>query len=220
MGRGMWGLTSEGVKRAKELKEVSFTTLIPKDLNPRTIFDAEESSKDTRDDLTWVVLELSRVGESRVEEDSLESVLRRDLRVGEDFPIFVPAISYRRGDKVVTCQLMEGYAFVAAGLDEVAYFSLEHTPYVNQVMSAVGPNGLRALHVIPDQSIEEMRKKLRGFIMLDVDFGDQVRVLEGKYKGLTLEVLCLEEEHVIARTTELRSCVIITRLPRMFLALA
>lgn len=223
-GRGIWGLTDAGIARSLELQGEDLIRIVP-DMHPELgeldpeFIPTQGSEHDTRDDLTWVALELSRQGEIKVMGGDLETTLRRFLRVGEDHQIFVPATSYRRGDRVVTLQLMEGYAFIASGLDEVEYFALERSGYVTQVMSSPGPSGIRALHTIPQHSIDDMRRKLRGLSMLDVSPGDQVRVVEGKYAKLQMEVLYVEEEYVILQTTGLRSLSVITRLPKLFLAL-
>jgi transcription antitermination factor NusG len=224
-GRGIWGLTPDGVSRSRELRDFEFPRIVSDlypdaspDIDPELIPE-REPEQDTRDDLTWVVLELTRMGEMKVEEGQLEASIRRALSLEDDHPVFIPATSYSRGDRVVTLQLMEGYAFVATGLDEVVYFSLERTGYVNQVMSAVGPNGMRVLQTIPHRNIEDMKRKLRGLAMLDVNPGDQVKVVEGKYSGLQMEVIDVEDEHVSVITKGLRSLSVITRLPKMFLAL-
>jgi len=224
-GRGIWGLTHSGVERSRELANVVLPRLLS-DLHPETSGDLDpeliperEPEQDTRDALTWVVLELSYLGEIKVMDGSLEQALRRSLRLDANHPIFIPATSYCRNDRVVTLQLMEGYVFVGAGLDEVEYFTLERTGYVKQVMSVIGPNGMRVLHTIPNRNVEDMQRKLRSMAMLDVNPGDQVKVVEGKYAGLLMEVLFVEEEYVILQTSGLRSLSVITRLPKMFMAL-
>ena len=79
---------------------------------------------DKRDQQTWVVLELSPVGESRAREGLLEKLLRRELQIEESFPIFIPIQTYTRGDKLVRIDGMQGYAFIGTGLNDHLYFSL------------------------------------------------------------------------------------------------
>ena len=117
---------------------------------------------DRRDDLTWIIVELSPQGEVKVEEGVLEQTLRRDLRVGSDFPVFVPAVTYRRGNRKTTIRLLEGYVFLGSGLPDVTYYGLENRSYVEKVMSTItGPYKLRTLNTIPNSNIEDLKKKLR-----------------------------------------------------------
>jgi transcription antitermination factor NusG len=223
-GRGMWGLTLAGVEHAKSLMHTELPKVTPI-LNPETDLSVAlpegcVSRGDSRDDLTWVVIELTRLGELRVEEGILERSLLRCLHAdAEECTVFVPATSYTKGDKVVTIKLMEGYAFISTGLPEVAYFSLERSGYVSQVMSTIGPHGLRVLHTIPNRNILDMQRKLRSLAMLDVSPNDHVNVIEGKYAGLEMEVLFVEEDYIILQTLGLRSLNVITRLPAAFLSL-
>jgi transcription antitermination factor NusG len=237
-GRGLWGLTEEGVEKSRRLSEVSFESFVP-DLPenllpplpppPRSSPEPEmltppplpqEPEGDTRDDLTWVVMELTHRGESRVMDGTLETTLRRILDLEEDHPIFIPATCYRRGDRAVTLQLMEGYVFVGSGLAEVQYFKAEYDPCIHRVMSSNGYGEIRALSVLPNSSIEDMRRQLRNLAVLDVSPGEEVRVVEGKYAGLNMVVLLLDEdgENVVLQTIGLRSIQVITRLPLAFLA--
>lgn len=172
---------------------------------------------DQRDGVTWVALELSRQGEQRVENDSLERNLRRLLGVTEDWPIFIPAKVYSKGGKKVTVHLMEGYAFVGSGLDEVNYFKLEgEKKLVAKVMTSFSPSGVRVLKTISDREVGVLRQRLLERIASDIAPGMQVRVTDGKYKGLAGKVLFVEDDYAIVHI-ELRSWCGVTRIPRVFL---
>ena len=80
---------------------------------------------DRRDKKTWVILELTRVGEQKGESGDLEISLHRSLGTKE-IDSFVPAATYKKGGRTVTIHLMEGYAFVAYELDETKFFDLEN----------------------------------------------------------------------------------------------
>jgi len=228
LGRGLWGLTEDGVERSQYLygQPEEFAESVPEKATPGRLLEdtAEQLSQtakgDPRDRQTWVVIELGHAGEVRVEEGTLESTLRRDLDIDEGHLIFVPAVTYHRPDRVVTKTLIQGYVFVASGLSEVKYFSLEtRTNYVNQVMSSVGTNGIRVLHCVSDAEIESMRVSLRGLCVRDLGIGDRARVVEGRLKGLTVKVLCfLEDDLVIVETEGLQSLRATLCFPRMFLA--
>lgn len=229
--RGVWGLTEEGVKYALTLKGANFSTLVPEVGTPAqnevekpsplvtTPFESA-ASLDSRDDLTWVALDLSPAGENKVEDGSLESFLRYELRLSDDHPIFIPAITYERSHGPVTIQLMQGYAFVASGLPEVNYFALEKTPYVTQVVSKPGAYDMRTLSVIPNKEIRDLRCQLRKMTVTDLDPGDFVKVVEGKYSGLVMQVLDTQSrDSVIVKSIGFRSLDLVLTLPRIFLAL-
>ena len=171
---------------------------------------------DRRDELTWAALELSRAGELKVEAGDIEKSLRKDLGVDKDWPIFVPATTYVKDGKIITVHLLEGYVFVATGLTDVLYFKLEYRSYVNAVMSQPGGGGIRALSVISNANIEEMKLKLRDLVSEDIEIGSRVKVTEGIYRALDGYVLGVEEDQVFLKI-ELRSLNVITRIPRIFL---
>ena len=79
---------------------------------------------DQRDEQSWIIVELNRQGELKVEDGTLASTLRRDLSVDDDFPVFVPSITYKKAGRQITVHLMEGYCFVGNGLTDVEYYAL------------------------------------------------------------------------------------------------
>jgi len=170
---------------------------------------------DRRDDPTWAALELSRVGELKIEDGSLEDLLQRDLDLPPNFPIFIPAASYPRDGKLVTIFLVEGYCFVGTGLPEVMYFALEEKPYVNKVISFVGPHGIRALSAIPNQQIQDMKNQLHELTSEDIQEGSRVKITEGIYRSLEGDVVHVKGEEVAVKIV-LRSIHVITTLPRVF----
>ena len=168
---------------------------------------------DKRDGQTWVALELTHLGEQRAEEGTLEKSLRRDLGVDEDWAVFVPSMSYVKDGKKTTLHLMEGYAFVATGLPEVAYFALERKANVSQVLSVRGSKGLRALSVLPDSKIEEIRDKMRAAQADTLPIGSNVLIVDGIYTALTGELVAAEGNLFFIHIA-LRSLNIIASVPR------
>lgn len=172
---------------------------------------------DRRDEITWIALELSRAGEIKVEDGVLEETLRADLDVDEHFPIFIPAVTYIKGRRKFTVQLMEGYAFVSSGLPETSYFELEKKPYINQVMSSkMGPYQMRVLSTIPNKKIKELRSQFRELVSADIEINDKVRVLEGPYKMMEGVVLGKKDDDAFVKF-ELRSLKTIATIPLVFL---
>lgn len=142
-----------------------------------------------------MVLELSPQGERMIEEGGLDVELRRHLRVDPTWPVFIPSRHFERCGKRITVHLMEGYAFVASGLDEIHYFRLERSRLVEQVMATRGPNGVRVLSVVSDLKIEELRQRLLDEVSIDIAPGMSVRVTQGLYSHMTGTVEMLEGDH-------------------------
>lgn len=172
---------------------------------------------DQRDSTTWVVLELSRHGEKLVEEGDLPREIRRILDVPPEWPVFVPSRMYEKKGKSVTVHLMEGYAFVASGLDEVRYFRLEQTRVISRVLSErKGEDAIRVLSTISDARVLELRRQLVEEIASDIIPGMRVTVTDGIYSKLEGAVLDIEDDHAIIRF-ELRSLKVISKVPKVFL---
>ncbi len=171
---------------------------------------------DYRDDTTWVALELTKTGEQKVEEGVLEEDLRDALGVEEAWPIFIPSKTYSKGGKKVTVHLMEGYAFVASGLDEVVYFRLEQ---VNKLVSKVitaKASGVRILSTITEVQVETLRRQLAERIATDITPGMSVGIVSGKYKGLEGVVDTVDGEFGVVYI-KLRALEVLASIPRVFL---
>lgn len=172
---------------------------------------------DTRDETTWIAVELSRLGEQKVEEGTITSTLRSDLKVGDAFPVFVPTAIYRKHTRIITIHLMEGYVFVASGLPEGSYFALERLAYVSSVMSTQsGPHRMRTLAVLPEVEIEALRTQLQEMLAAEVEVGSTVTVTEGKFRRMDGRVIGLDGDNAFIRF-DLRSWRRIASVPRVFL---
>lgn len=170
---------------------------------------------DRRDEQTWVTLELTALGQQKIEEGTLEDDILEALGAPFHWPIFVPARTYQRGKKTVTVHLMEGYAFVGTGFDEQRYFALERTAskLVAQVMSVDTADGIRVLHTIPDHHVQGWKEKLKDEIASDIREGMNVRITDGKLCNLEGEVVSVRGEYADV-LVKLRSRHIITSHPR------
>jgi len=172
---------------------------------------------DRRDERTWVTLELARSGEVYAVEGTLAAHIRRDLQVDEDHEVFVPVALFRKNNRVVPIHLVEGYAFVASGLDDVAYYALEREPYINQVMSSrTGPHRMRCLSVVPNFQVEAMRDELRRMVTAEVPLHAMVNITQGAYRGLEGRVCGLDEDNAFIRI-RLRSLEVVATVPRIFI---
>ncbi len=150
-------------------------------------------------------------------EDTLRSDLGGDLPLPPEFPIFVPAITYTKGKRKFTIQLMEGYVFVASGLLETVYFDLERKSYIAQVIAPPsGPHKMRVLSTIPNSKILELREQFQELVTSDIELYDKVRVIDGTYRGLEGVVLGRDHEHAFVEIA-LRSLKAIATVPLVFL---
>lgn len=173
---------------------------------------------DQRDAITWVAIELTKMGELKVEDGSLKGALLRDLEADPSFPVFIPSATYKKGGRTITVHLMEGYCFVASGLPEVRYFKLEKQPYIESVMSTLsGPHRMRTISVIPNRDIERLKRQFQEQLASDIVEGAWVKVVQGKFKGLEGRVLTLIDDRYAWVQFKLRSLHRISPLPRVFL---
>ena len=168
---------------------------------------------DQRDETTWATLELSKLGEQRAIEGKLEDALRALLTVDSSFPVFVPYATYNKGGRTVSMRLIEGYAFVATGLPETAYFRLERSALVSRVFSSNLKNGMRVLHSLPNGEVEAMRNRLAEFLGADLELGSKVRITGGNYRDLEGLIVDLYEKQAAVQVT-FRSLVSIAVVPR------
>jgi len=173
-------------------------------------------AKDIRDQLQWVVIELSYLGEMKSDEGVLEDTLRKDLGVKSEFPIFIPATTYYKNGNPVTLHLMQGYIFLSSGLPSTTYFALEKKPYINQVLSEDNHLGIRSLSVIPSTHVEALKAKLRAAVSEGISINTHVKVLEGPYEHMEGEVILLQDE-TASVLFSLRSRQLIVNLPKVLL---
>lgn len=151
-----------------------------------------------------------------VEDGTLADELRKALEVEENWPVFIPARVYEKNGKRVTVHLMEGYAFIATGLDEVRYFRLENSKIVEQVMSSRGARNIRRLETIHDSQVSDLRRRLSEEVAADIIPGMTVLVTDGVYSKLEGVVMDVEGDHAVVRF-ELRSLEVISKIPKVFL---
>jgi hypothetical protein len=172
---------------------------------------------DQRDEISWVVLELTRQGELRAEEGTLGEAILDGLNADISHPVFVPSTTYFRDGQRHTVHLMEGYAFVATGLPEGCYYELaRENPYVRQVLSNNNSSGIPALQVIGNAHVAELRKQLSAAVSQDIDEGMQVHITQGRYRGLTGDVVGMEGNEAFVYI-QLRSFQVIRTVPKVFL---
>lgn len=171
-----------------------------------------------RDSPTWVAVELSVMGENRLEEGVIDKIIRKQLGVEPNYPIYVPRSVYRNEDEMVSLHLLNGYIFIRSGLPETSYFKLESTMYVSRVLSEFSSNGIRTLSVISDKTIKEMEHQIKCLSVNNLVKGSQVTVTDGGYRGIDMTVMDIMGDKALLKSTGLRSIEIVTVLPISYLS--
>ena len=166
---------------------------------------------DERDQVTWVVLELSYHGERAAEEGSLAKSLRNFADLEDDHPIFVPYLTYTHQGRTTLLSVMEGYVFVAAGFDDMSRHRLSHSPYINKILTR-GSNSYAPCETVSQASVDDLRHRLRELVAVEIEEGMEVRVVDGALSGITGDVLGVVGGHATL-LVQMRSIHAIQYLP-------
>lgn len=170
---------------------------------------------DLRDDITWVVFELSGAGEHVAREGHLESHLRKILK-SPGHEVFVPYLSYKYDGRVALFNAMEGYAFAESGLDERIYLNATaESPYLKGVLSYMGV-GTTVLQTVPDSSIRDLRDHLAQMVAVEIQEGMKVEITRGICQGLLGDVVGLTDQDAYI-LIQLRTLRTIRTIPRFAL---
>ena len=170
---------------------------------------------DARDEMTWLVLELTSQGERAAEEGVLESLIRDQASLTLDHPIFIPCVSYEHRGRRSILSVMEGYAFIASGAENHSLDSLLVSPYVRRVMSR--GRGIRKVYeTIPDAAVRDLRLKLNEMVGTEVEEGMHVQVVDGPLAGITGKVVEIDGEQASV-LVEMRSIFAVKDFPRFLL---
>ncbi len=173
---------------------------------------------DRRDDLTWIVAELTSLGERRAEAGLLDSSLREALGVDDNYPLFIPYVTFVRNGRRSVLNVIEGYVFIGSGLVESLYLSLPNkTPYISNVIHRANPKGLPVLSTVPDVSVKSLKDNLARMISREIEEGARVRVAEGLYIGLVGTVIGFQDEENAFVLIDLRSLKALKTLPKFHL---
>lgn len=168
---------------------------------------------DKRDQKTWVVLELTPKGEFFVREGTLERHIRRHLGVDEDWEIFIPIHTYKKGGREIQLEGIQGYAFIQSGLNEHEYYALEQQDYTRSVLS-LDRGGSRTITTLPDSSVQHIRDTIREEISTDLEEGMIIRVILGDYIALEGEIIGFDDDKALVEL-QMRSIHAIVPIPRI-----
>jgi len=175
----------------------------------------QPSPRDDRDEITWVVYELSSSGETFAVEGDFTRHFRQILR-SPSHEVFVPYLSYCYDGRNALFNVMEGYVFVAAGLDERVYLNaVHHSPYLRGVLHYSGGNTV-VLQTVPDSSVRELRDRLAQMVAVEIEEGMRVEITRGICQGLRGKVVGLDDE-VAYVLVSLRTLQTIRTIPRFAL---
>jgi transcription antitermination factor NusG len=170
---------------------------------------------DPRDDATWLVLELTPLGESSMNSGDLEHSLRVAARLPFDCPVFIPRTSYTFQGTTVSFTALEGYVFVSSGVDQGSLLRLEGSPYVKKILSA-GAGFRRTFSTVTQQHIRDLQRSLNQMVGAELEEGMEVKVIDGSLLGVVGQVVEIDGEHVSVLVT-MRSLNVIKNFPSFFL---
>ena len=170
---------------------------------------------DARDEITWLILELTSQGEAAAEEGVLESTLRDQADLSHDHQVFVPCVAYsHRGSRSIL-SVMEGYAFVSSDVDDSFFHRIKSSPHVRRVMSR-GSGIRRVVETIPDASIRDLLARLNKMVGAEILEDMRVRVVDGPLVGIVGRVVEIDGNQASV-LVEMRSLYAIKDFPRFYL---
>lgn len=166
---------------------------------------------DERDQVTWVVLELSHHGERAAEEGILEEILRDHADLEHDHPVFIPYLTYTYREKKTLLSVMEGYAFIASGFDNSSRSDLLRSPYIKKILTR-GTNPYAACETVSQASVDGLQSRLRELVAVEIQEGMGVRIVDGPLSGIRGNVVGVSDKHATL-LVEMRSIRAIQYLP-------
>ena len=151
------------------------------------------STKDSRDEKTWVVFELTYLGEKTAVTGELEKHLK-DLFEVKPEQVFIPYKTYLCDGRAVLLNVMEGYCFVEYTLNSHDYIrGARESSYLKGVLHSKS-GYTYSLHTIPNSHVQELKEKLQEMAASSIVVGDRVIISKGVYEGLTGEVLSVDKD--------------------------
>lgn len=163
----------------------------------------------------WVVLELTPRSEGE-NPDLLRQSIRSALK-DPTADVFVPAAVTQIGEDRVIHYLVDGYVFVRRTAEDVAYFRLEGSRFVQSVLTEFSGKK-RKLACVLDAAVERMRSQIQKEVDQGIGVGDTVRIISGAYRHIEAKVIEeIPEQEAVQVHVKLRSKESIVTLPRSFL---
>lgn len=163
---------------------------------------------------SWAVVELTRMGERKVVEGTIEHLLREAFSLSADHPVFIPSKTYSSGGRSVTVHLMEGYAFIASDGRDLRHPSRTDQPYVKRLLTVPGLHGGRVLSVLPDARVFKMEADLALHVGDDAAIGSYVSVSMGMYANMEGKVVDLLDNGDLVIQFNMKSLELLATIPR------
>ena len=161
---------------------------------------------------TWVVFELTSVGEKCAKEGTLETFLRSNFKSAE---VFIPYVSFTHLNRSALLNVMEGYFFVEYCLEDSRYTSLVGNAYVKSVLHTGSERAITLL-TVPELKVVELQDRLSSMIAAELQEGMLVKVDRGALKGLSGRILSFSGDYAQI-IIELRTLKAIRTVPRFAL---
>lgn len=167
-----------------------------------------------KDGKTWVVYQLSQLGEALAEKGELQSKVEKHSQGKE---VFIPYSKVEFQGKLTKISVIEGYFFIESGLEDDIYFKIGNKPYVEVLLHTSSNKGV-ALQTIPDKDVQKLKDNLQELISSDLELGMAVTVTSGVYKGIKGEIVGFSSDRENAFVyIELRTLKAIRAIPTFVL---
>lgn len=164
----------------------------------------------------WVVVQLSPRGEEE-EPEALLSALKRITKA----EVFLPVSISKAGESQVVHKLVEGYVFLRRTEPDHAYFKLEQTRYLDQILTSRTLDrgrSSRKIETVSNEKIETLRKQIQIETEQGIQLGDTVFITDGPYSSIYGTVIEeIPELDSVQVHIKLRSKEAAVTLPRSFL---
>jgi transcription antitermination factor NusG len=138
-------------------------------------------------DTQWIIIELNDAVEN-VEYQDIESAIFSTY--GDGIEYFIPIYHEKMGSYTSTSTLMEGYIFVK-DCDQVRdnMINLKESRIFSKALIQAG-----RYQTIGTSVIKGLKNKLKGSLKRKFEEGSKVKILEGIFKNLIGEVVCVEDD--------------------------
>lgn len=173
-------------------------------------------TKDVRDEKTWLVFELTHLGEKTAVTGELEAHLKVLFGATSE-QILIPYKACICDGRKTLLNVMEGYCFLEYVLDSREYIlGVRGSAYLKNVLHTKSSVSY-SLHSIPDSHIRDLHEKLNQMASSSLAVGDKVVILKGSFEGLEGEILSMEKDSACVHI-RLRSLEAVRVLPKFFLS--
>jgi transcription antitermination factor NusG len=169
----------------------------------------------------WVVIELTFAGEREKDLNALKASAQKLLNCKSE--VFIPAIFQKVRNESHTIFYLDGYMFIKYE-EGVNYLKLQETTYFKSILHKVVRDEYDKskkrimLTLLDDSDLNSMRSGMKKLQIASFQENDDVKIIQGEYKGLQAKVIYLHENgETVQVKVDLRSKKILFDFPSSYL---